>query len=482
VGQEDMLEGLAEIRADYTRSNFLKDSRNPDRLAVLDEFERRIGLTDPLARISLRAAGGVVRSLLAASNILGLDVDTMRTAPGARAPVTDQKARIRNLLDTTIELQEARESFANRAGSPEAAIDTIWKFALASRIGASAKPGADDLFDDLQNIPASIQGIKPAKETGRRPFYEEEIVWLLNERAVLSLAQGDLYAAATMFEFARRANRTLEGECYHPNHCRLVVNRALLAIERGRIVEARRSLVDLRQGLCRGEGDAVSASSGEGRLILALSRGYEALCDDLQGLTERADRSFRLALEELDELRQQRAIAIFQFHHGSMLLQQPEMRKEASQSFARALAAAEAGRHTDIAYRIRVAKAELDRRREAIDAATTLAIHQASIRYAERFEMHRNAVQALGASTYLRLEMGDVEAAAIDCSRALALASRYGMALHRISLRILTGRVLHKRGDIDNARFMFERAASAAERIGYQRAVDLASGQLMRLG
>jgi hypothetical protein len=95
--------------------------------------------------------------------------------------------------------------------------------------------------------------------------------------------------------------------------------------------------------------------------------------------------------------------------------------------------------------------------------------------------MHRVAVQALGASTHLRLAMGDIETAAIDCSHALALAARYGLTLSRISLRVLTGRVLEQRGDLDNARFMFERAASEAERRGYRQAVDVASRLMMRV-
>jgi len=43
------------------------------------------------------------------------------------------------------------------------------------------------------------------------PFYEEEVVWLLNERAMLSLAQGDLFTASTAFELAFEANSKIEG-------------------------------------------------------------------------------------------------------------------------------------------------------------------------------------------------------------------------------------------------------------------------------
>jgi hypothetical protein len=47
-------------------------------------------------------------------------------------------------------------------------------------------------------------------------------------------------------------------------------------------------------------------------------------------------------------------------------------------------------------------------------------------------DMFRVTVEALSASTELRLDQGDVDAAAQDCRRAIALASQYGMTLRRV--------------------------------------------------
>lgn len=510
-GADVELARLGQARLACVNKNFLADARNPDRLAVLDDFERRIKMHGSLAPLSLRAAGGVIRSLFSVSSILGLDVAFARASAPAAAVTTQQKRRIRKLLDMTIDLQAARLK-RNEAGKAD--LEALWTMTLERRLGAPLA-GADivsrsqKLFTDegrlirswiesaqaredkggayadqlIRPLWAELAGIatdenQPANTLQRWPFYEEEIVWLLNERGVLSLAQGDLYAAETTFALALAANTELEGECYYPNRCRLVVNRALLWIERGKINEARRCLDDLRRGL--GEERGESQSDSETRLILALAEGYEALCDDLQGLTERADLGYRRAIRRLEGLRQHRAVAVFQCHRGMLLQLQPGAEQEAARCFARGLAAGEAGRHTDIVYRIRVAKAEVDRRRRVIDEGEALAIHRAAREYGEQFDMHRVTVQALSASSQLRLEVGEVEAAANDASRALALATRYGMALSRIALRILSGRALEKRGDVANARFMFERALSAAERIGYQRAVDSASARLMR--
>jgi len=482
-------------------SEFLKDERNPDRLAVFERFERKLRMHGSLAPAALRAAGGVIRGVFSASNILALDRESVRARGAAGAVATQQKARIMRLLHTALDLQAARDCRDGTTRDPD--LKKLWEDALKERLAAPGE-GADDLFED-KDIPALLAAAAAADPSGagpirslaaelaglaaapshpyldRRPFYAEEIAWLYNERAMLSLAQGDLYNAATAISLALGANAHIEGDLFHPKRCRLLLNQAFLQIERGQINHTRRCLDDLRQALRRKDMDLVHPGTKEGRLILAIARGYEALCDDLQGLIGPAERGYEEAIGSLEELRQQRGVAIFELHRAALQHQLPGREDLAARAFARAIAAAEFGRHTDIVYRIRIARAEADRLRGTLGPADALAVHQAAREYGEQFEMHRVTVQALGASTQLRLAVGEVEAAAHDCSRALALATRYGMALPRITLRILMGRVLERRGDTENARFLFERAVIAAEAIGYQRAIDRGRAQLMRL-
>ncbi|MEA3013266.1 MAG: hypothetical protein QOD42_1811 [Sphingomonadales bacterium] len=323
---------------------------------------------------------------------------------------------------------------------------------------------------------------EPAALLNTEPFYSEEIVWLLNERAMLSLAQGDLYAAATGFELAFNANMKVEGRTrYYPVRCRLLLNRSLLWIERGKITEARRCLNELHQGLGATR-DALSLDYREGKLVHALAIGYLGLCDQLNGFMKRAETAYRTALHKLNQLREQRAIAIFEFHLGSLLHQANRADgDEAAACFTRAIAAAEGGRHTDILYRVRIGQAHNARMRGKLDAAASRSILARAIEYGDKLDMHRVAVEALSASIQLRLELGDVDAASHDCKRALALASQYGMTLRRIWLRVMTGKVYLARNDLPNAEFMFERAIEAAERVGFQRAIEVASTNLMSI-
>lgn len=330
--------------------------------------------------------------------------------------------------------------------------------------------------DDEASLTAALD-TPPVRETA--PLFEEEIVWLFNERGMLFLAQGSLYAASTAFQLADDANSRIEGRCYHPNRCRLLLNQSLLWIERGRIADARRALLEMRGAIEKNDKDALRGNSPEGQLILALSAGYLALCDQLNGLVTRADKGYRRALKVLIRLRHQRSIALFEFHRGSLLQTQVGRREEAAACFARAVAAAEGGRHTDILYRVRIAQAHNNRLRGTITPIEARKILDRAYDYGRQLDMFRVMVEALSTSCQLRLDQGDVEAAAVDCKRAIALASQYGMTLRRIWLRGMAGKVYQARNDFDNARFMFERAISAAERLGFQRAAEDAGSNLM---
>lgn len=507
----------------------------PDLLRRLKRFARRMQMLDPAVIGGLRAAGGVIRSVFSSVNLLALDLDDPRSRDGNIGVISVHKARIRLLLDYVLEVQGARKEIRSAADrfdnlfsihvwapalegdvnhlpdakkaktphgrqllvdgtilldkptdwvGPAAEVLDKWQDLKAATDHVMGKGGYKIIGTPLYALLTGEQGI-PHSANGSgsdvRPFYAEEIVWLLNERAMLSLAQGDLYAAATTFELAFTANEKVEGRTrYYPVRCRLLLNRALLWIERGKIADARRSLTQLRQAL-GSPSDQLSTGYREGRLIDALAIGYLGLCDQLNGFMKRAEQSYRAAIHKLDQLREQRAIAIFEFHLGSLLSMDPANRETAVSCFARAVAAAEGGRHTDILYRVRVAQAHIDRARGEISAAEARRILSRAVDYGEKLDMHRVAVEALSTRIQLRLDVGDVDEASQDCKRAMAIATQFGMTLRRIWLRVMNGKVYLARNDIANAEFMFERAIEAAERVGYQRAIEVASNNLMSM-
>lgn len=516
----------------------------PDLLTRLGRYERAVKMLDPLVPGALRAAGGLIRGFFSSVNLLGLDMKDPLSRNDMQSVLTVHKQRIRLLLDEALQAEAIRRDLTRgqRAvsppGTPYEPLDKIFQVRVqVAKSGPRETPKremetvcltpdreddwrgklAEDALKTWQDLRVSVQCVSdpqrgPALQVDGQPvirrldtilgepahsgaasrgfphavmfqtfaLHEEEMIWLLNERAMLSLAQGDLYGANTTFQLASAAVERVEGTRYQPMRCRLTVNRALLRIERGQIAEARRLLEEMQAGIGSAP-DTLTRESREGRLILALAKGYLGLCDQLNGLFSRAELSYRQALRELSKLRELRAVAIFEFHLGSLLQTDSGRRDEASACYHRAVSAAEGGRHTDILYRIRVAQAHNDRIRDEIDSHEALQILGRAVEYGEQLDIHRVRVEALSARAYLRLVLGDVDAASGDCQRAIALASQYGMTLRRIWLRATSGKIFAHRGDQQNASYMFERAIEAAERCGYHRAVEDASQQLMQI-
>lgn len=538
-GSTDLRAAFREARRDLTKD--YDHDLSLHYLEALRIMRRRLAFASPLPVMGLRAAGGVIRGYYSAVNLFGLDVGDQRRAPGKISAISEHKQRIRALLNLTIEAQTwgakerselldgLRRSLDVVSGMvtvedaedqalqklkldegiplllPDKRIPALWDHSEPAAVTAfrSKITGADAKTLKVTGLRALLGFAEPEPQVGKsegpekpektgaaeetdnadnrvHPFFDGEIVWLLNERAMLAMAQGDLYTAATTFELAFDANRKIEGDRFHPNRARLTINRAFLWIERGRIADARRELETLRQHLDR-DADAIGSQTNEGRLIAALCDGYIGLCNHLFGMMEEAESLYEKAISAFSAIRQQRAIAIFEHHRCALLRQIPGREVDADAALQRGIAAATGGRHTDILYRLRIAKAHNQFFADPSSAAEVLATLDEAIDYGLSLEMHRVTVEALTARGHVHLKFGDIEAASRDVSRAAAKAAQYGMTLRRIWLRVVTGQVYRLRGDARNARKILERAVSEGSHIGYQRAVEVATRQLINL-
>jgi tetratricopeptide (TPR) repeat protein len=496
---------IGKIRKDLlSDKGYAKDPTVPSQLNVLRKIERQVKQAGPLGPKCLRAAGGLLRGFFSSANMLGLDIADSDGNPIPQGVITKHKERIIRLISTA-------QDITNLSSYPKAS--TIKELLSSSlmRNYRLVRPVVEYDFrifseEHSQRLTKAINQLKmlpseslyleksPSniKHSKQQPFYHEEVAWLLNERAMLALAQGDLYVASTSFEYAAQAVDRIEHGEYQSFTCRVELNRALLRIERGKISEARHSLssllIALRERRVNGARSPRS-SSREFRRLCAISEGFIALCDQLNGLASSAKKHYETALLCLSDLREQRAVAIFNLHLGTLYQGSLLDAKAASICYETALSAAESGRHTDIVYRVRVAKASLlvqmyttgESRLETDMVADRLADLAAAIRYGERLDMHRVTVEALCVRAQLRLDLGDVRASESDIARALALATRNGMTLRRILLRLLQGKAFEKKGDFKNSKFMYERALSEAESVGYVNAAKVASQRLSTL-
>ncbi len=92
--------------------------------------------------------------------------------------------------------------------------------------------------------------------------------------------------------------------------------------------------------------------------------------------------------------------------------------------------------------------------------------------------MYRVRIEARANLAVANMASGDFEVALEHACDALTVATRFGLSLRKISLRILIGRILMHRGDPQSGRALIEAGKAAAGRVGYQQAVSRAQAAL----
>jgi tetratricopeptide (TPR) repeat protein len=404
----------------------------------------------------LRAALAIMRNYYSTAALLALDLGK-GDSDDRDAPLTEHGERLERLLKAASENASARRDLRRRL-----------------------KTGADDLL-------------------GPAPFYPDDLVWLNNERGTVKLTQGDLYEARHSLEEAIRFNdRYVEFGDRGPNWRRLMLNQLHADVERARLDRAERRIADIERAvdeelppsarnqvreilLKYGKHDSAPLPRVDDEfehdviLTVGLTTAYRGLCAHLKGELRTASLLFEKAVNIFQNIGEQRAYALFQRHHGLLKEALYESKDETLAALNLAIASAEATRQTDIAYSSRVSWAWHSHTPSAEPKRPELLRRlQRALDYAERADMHRVRVEADLNLALVKLEGGDYDAALERAADAMATATRYGMSLRKIGLRILMGQILIRRGDPLSGQALIERAIRSADRVGYQGAVGLA--------
>ena len=342
--------------------------------------------------------------------------------------------------------------------------------------------------------------------------FPDDLVWLQDHRATTLLAQGDLYEARHALKSAENINeKFVEFESNDQNFRRLQINQIHVDIERGKIDDAENRLRRLEQSINhqaeqlpwhkknskRTEKErfvsAVSEILAEfgakprrrarvvnsdfpADLILstAVMTGYRAWCEYIRGRLRTSGRYFEQAIQILRNIGEQRAYAIFLRLHVALLDALGE-HKLATTAINLCIAAADSTRQLDISHMAWTTKAGLDLRYDPnVNRAEIMKQLMATLRYSSQTDMYRVRMEALGTLARLRFEAGDYDGALEKASDAMAIAIRFGFALRKISLRILIGTCLIRRGDPISGNAILDEAVRIADLLGYQRAIELA--------
>lgn len=359
---------------------------------------------------------------------------------------------------------------------------------------------------------------------GPEAYYADDLVWLNNELGVVRTTQGDLFGARAALEEAMRLDaRFLDFGERNQNWRRISLNLVQVDIDTGNIEDAEERLRDIesaieneaRQSLAmpaRLVGGYLSApftrildyivavyahgdcSAVVGRtdrtcptdviVATALVLGYRGLCFHLRGAFEAANEHLRDATAILERINEHRAYAFFQRHRASLLAAMDKA-EAAKASLGLCLAAAGPSRQTDIDHsgRIAMVKYGIDAR-TAIDPESHAEIIPQlieTLRYATASDMYRLQVEAMQSMASAHFRNGDTDSAMNFATDAMAVASRNGFELRKVSLRILLGRIMALRGDRKAARQLLLSASEIGAKLHYYTAVEKAEDALVML-
>ena len=408
----------------------------------------------------LRAALSLMRNYYSTSALLGYAVESSRSAEDHEAPLSQHADRLSRLIGAAVENANVRRDAREALGS-----ETAW-------LGPAA-------------------------------LYVDDLVWLHNELGVVKLAQGNLYEARYAFSEALRLNSEhVEFSDRGQNWRRIMLNQVHVDIERAQLDRAESHMNQIEESIALYFDDRLSSIKAQlidrygqtpvrdGRVVdkefpheviatFGLIFGYRGIVLHLKGQLQASEASFSICTTILDNIGERRAYGLFQRHFASLLA---SLRRGDShlQALRLALAAADATRQVDIGHHARIALAWY--RYESAgtaERATQMRQLQRALVYADAGDMYRVRVEAGTNLARTKMAAGDHDAALEHAADAMATASRYGLNLRKISLRILIGQILIRRGDAISGRALLEKAIRNADRVGYQRAVELAQNVLV---
>jgi tetratricopeptide (TPR) repeat protein len=357
----------------------------------------------------------------------------------------------------------------------------------------------------------------PGANFGPEPFFPDDVVWLHNELGVVRLAQGDLYEARHAFDRALAINSGyVEYTDRLQNWRRIQLNQLHVDFERAKIARAQSRIMEIEQSINE-QADALFELTGDvpriygansvddiihrfGRIQLPQTRvvddkypadlilttglvtAYRGLCSHVQGEIETATQYFQDAVEIFRNIGEQRAYAWFQRHRAQLLFASGDL-PAYTKCIDFCVAAANSSRQLDIAHLASITEAEHQLEvAPAADAPPVLPRMMESLRYSAKTDMYRVRMEVLRALAHVRRAAGDYDGALEHATEAMSVATRFGFSLRKISLRILIGEILIRRGNPVSGNALIERAIRNADRVGFQHAIELCRQVSLKYG
>ncbi|HWA90315.1 MAG TPA: SIR2 family protein [Rhizomicrobium sp.] len=339
---------------------------------------------------------------------------------------------------------------------------SIYSVAVLARFdhepqGVEGTPGHEGYFEEYRRTVRWM--VTAALDLGEKdhqkyaPFFAEEIVWLYNECAVLSLVQGRLADAHALFDAALLAAKKVEPGELGALHVRILLNKAVSDIERGHGASAREYL------------QRIACMVDEHPVPPLLAKGYLGLIDHLAGEVDSAVAEYKEAIEGLIKLRRARAASIFSRHYGDLLAKNLGERRhaEAKRMLHNAIHLAQEGGHEDIRHMalLSMARCQMDESASA-DSAQIHNVLDNVERYARLVGMPRLLCEVDIIRARLLFKQGEVRLAGSLATRCLQIATVNDLRIRKITSLLLLAEIHLKRNEPEVVRPLLSLGAKMA--------------------
>jgi hypothetical protein len=323
---------------------------------------------------------------------------------------------------------------------------------------------------DLRKGPQKPDGVRyaPPDPSRTSPFYAEEITWIYNESAVLSLLQGHLKDALALFTLADRSARSFEPR---PGPVRSIIqlNRIVGQIEQGKLATARASLSELLD-------EDSERRFGVPEDVKLISRGYRALVAHLTGYGDEAEREYQAVIRGLMQQRLSRAASIFCRHYAELLRSRAgsdaSVMKRAVDMIETSIRLAAEDHHEDVRHLALLSEARIKLR--GADAGISRRIHAMLDEieaYARTMGMPILSCEVDEVRARVHRHNGDLKAASSHASSSLEVAAFNDLGLRRATLLVLLAEINFDRGMPATSRALLQGALGMGADLHHHEAV-----------
>ena len=306
------------------------------------------------------------------------------------------------------------------------------------------------------------------------PFYGEEAVWLLNEAAVFSMAQGVSDDAYGLFRLCIAWRRKLDGKDAIPSLPspalrRILLNFAECQIDRGRLESATKYAL------------RVLNCEDEEALLHGLAESTLGVVAMIRGNYDQAGEYLEKSISKLQQVGRMRPLCISYIRKADLYRRLAKLDK-AQHILVNARAAADASSSADLLHEITISELRLMHSRGMIPSAGDRKKLAEAEQYCDAMDMPKLLTKVYAIRAELLLQQGETILAGYFATKMLRIATLNGLRLRKAVGLDLLSRIHRHQGNRHTADGLSAEAVSLARELDYAWLLSGGSAPVLRAG